>query len=290
MKIIKDSICCKKKIIEKQTGGNGDVPPIDSKPPLTDPKRFFSGSDAMFLLETFVLLNGSKYNFIGRWNIASNLIKNGSRQCLKCHNDIIKKENNINYKKVGYFDIYIQDNGVRLYELRFLKNNTYSNDFYNECESKIKSDSYKKPKEEKIEEIFAKLTNGIKHGTYLFDDISKKCEDETLRNYKYVKLNNGGFLGIGSGDYGKFKPTVDGLRNYLNDNELTNTDTQLVLVFAQDITYDVCASGIFKISDSCNDNLLFVFPKGIAIFPVTESLLTDKKTYYNDYKRPNCNN
>lgn len=288
MKIIKDSICCKKKVIEKQTGGNGDVPSIDSKPPLTDPKRFFSGSDAMFLLETFVLLNGSKYNFIGRWNIASNLIKNGSRQCLKCHNDIIKKENNINYKKVGYFDIYIQDNGVRLYELRFLKNNTDSNDFYDECESKIKSDSYKKPKEKKIEEIFAKLTNGIIHGTYLFEDIIDKCKKNTLK-YKYVPLNNGALLGIGSGDYGDLQDykhdrstnvTPDSLRNYLNAEQLQNKKYQLVLVFAQDITYDVNAGGIFKISDSCNDNLLFVFTNGIAIFPVT-----DKCTYYSDFTK-----
>lgn len=288
MKIIKDSICCKKKIIEKQTGGNGDLPPIDSKPPLTDPKRFFSGSDAMFLLENFVL-NRSEYNFLGRWNIDSNLIKNGSRQCLKCHNDIIKKENN-QTKKVGYFDIYIQDNGVRLYELRFLINNTDSNDFYDECESKIKSNLNKKVDKEKI---FEKLTNGITHGTYLFEDIIDKCKKNTL-NYEYIPLNNGVVFGIGNGDYGYLqeynpdrseKVTVDSLRNYLNAKKLKNTNAQLVLVFARDITYDVCAGGIFKISDSCNDNLLFVFPRGIAIFPVTE-----KRTYYSNYKRPNCNN
>lgn len=287
MKIIKDSICCKKKIIEKQTGGNGDVPPIDSKPPLTDSKRFFSGLDAMFLLEKFVLKR-EDYKFLGRWEIASNLIQNGSHQCLKCHNYIIKKENN-QTKKVGYFDIYINDNGARLYELRFLKNNTDSNDFYDDCESEIKSDSYKKPDKKEIEKIFEKLTNGIIHGTYLFDDIIDKCKDEKSTNYEYVYLNNGAFFGIGNGDYGDIqdynpdrseKVTVDSLRNYLNAEELQNTNARLVLVFAQDITYDVNVGGIFKISKSCNDNLLFVFPKGIAIFPVT-----DKCTYYSDFTK-----
>ena len=94
---------------------------------------------------------------------------------------------------------------------------------------------------------------------------------------------------MGNGDYGDIqdynpdrsqKVTVDSLRNYLNAEQLQNKKYQLVLVFAKDITYDVNAGGIFKISTSCNDNLLFVFKNGIAIFPVT-----DKCTYYSNFTK-----
>lgn len=222
MKIIKDSICCKKKEIEKQTGGNGDVILTEVQ---NNKTKAFVSKDAMKIICNLNKFNlGDDIYITGDAKIHGMVIDGGEKY-LKLEYPILylkykNKINNLylNYEdtQVGIFKVWLNNNGyifsISNLNTEFLEkcellltNKDIKNCSYIDVEEKIFNNGayyYIKNKSYSISKLCVKLKlfykniqdKNKKENAY-WDDSTKSCREfkEMVDFSKDDKITNAGF-------------------------------------------------------------------------------------------------